>query len=586
MYAIYVNGKNLQNFRMHICSQESAVQTAANELSSYLKFQNDAECGSIHIGLAQDIPALSEKQLQVENEGVCICIDGSDVYIAGGCGRAVIYGAYEFLERFCGWGFYTPEIETEPIGTVNLEDTEYYFNPPWDYRMVLAPKGSFAESHFRKRRLNANWGTVSAPDEFGGTVTFATQQNCHTFRDLIPEEDYFAEHPEYFAMNEQGERVLDKTCGTQPCLSHPKVFDIVLENLKKDLRAHPTARFASVSQNDGGCFCHCDACRKVNEEEQTDGGTIYRFVNRIAEAIEEEFPNVLIDTLPYNYSTKPPVKTVMRDNVSICLCLMVACREHSIADESCPYNEKVRKYLADWSKICKYLRIWDYNANFNNYPICVPNFKLLYQNVKYLRKFSVKGIMFQGAHSTMPDIEFSALWSYLESKLAWNPDMSYVQYLNCVKEFLYAYYGGAAPFIYDYLMLLMMQPSSDYHYGPAATCEQVIPMLHWPDGKPNMTFIQDGNDLFDLAEAAATGEALENVRRSRLHLTWYELCTTYKYIRGNGDPDEVEQLRRKYEAFMNAVSGWEFFRISEGRRFHGTEFDFDVDPNLFIRSLF
>ena len=39
-------------------------------------------------------------------------------------------------------------------------------------------------------------------------------------------------------------------------------------------------------------------------------------------------------------------------------------------------------------------------------------------------------------------------------------------------------------------------------------------------------------------------------------------------------------------AVQNAVSGWEFFRISEGRRFHGTEFDFDVDPNSFIRSLF
>lgn len=586
MYAVYVNDINIQSFRIHICSQESAVQTAADELTAYLKLQNLTDTGTIHIGLLRDMPEIAQKNIQTEKESIYIGVNGRNVYIAGGCGRAVIYAVYEFLERYCGWGFYTPEIETEPIGTVNLGNLDYTYTPPWDYRMVLAPRGSFAGSHFRKRRLNANWGTVSAPDEFGGTVTFATQQNCHTFRDLIPEEVYFEEHPEYFAMNEQGERVRDKVCGTQPCLSHPKVFEIVLENLKKDLKAHPNARFASVSQNDGHVFCHCDACRKVNEEEQTDGGTIYRFVNRIAEAIKEEFPNVMIDTLPYNYSTKPPAKTVMRDNVSICLCLMVACREHAIADESCPYNEKVRKYLADWSKICKYLRIWDYNANFNNYPICLPNIKLLYQNVKYLRKFAVKGIMFQGAHTTMPDIEFSALWSYLESRLAWSPDMSYVEYLNCVKEFLNAYYGSAAPFMYDYLMLLMMQPSSNYHYGPAATCEQVIPMLHWPDGTPNMTFIQDGNELLDLAEIAANGKALEHVKRTRLHLTWYELCTTYQYIREHGTPDEIEKLRNKYELFMNAVSGWEYFRISEGRRFFGTEFDFDVNPNSFIRSLF
>ena len=276
----------------------------------------------------------------------------------------------------------------------------------------------------------------------------------------------------------------------------------------------------------------------------------------------------------------------MRDNVSVCLCLMIACREHSIADESCPYNEKVRKYLEDWSKVCKYIRIWDYNANFNNYPISVPNLKLLYQNVKYLRDFPVKGILFQGAHTTNPDIEFSSLWGYLQGKLAWNPDMSYAQYINCVKEFLYAYYGGGAPFIYDYLMLMLMQPSSDYHYGPAATCEQIIPIRKLPNCCLDMTFIQDGNELFDLAELAATGNALENVKRLRLHLTWYELCTTYKHIRENGNWDEINALRNKYADFHNTVSQWEGFRISEGRSFYGTEFDFDKDPNSYILSLF
>lgn len=586
MCNILINSLPIREFQIINYSSHPAVKTAQQELKSYLGTEC-ANAGIIHLGIVKDIPLLDEIADRVEEEGIYLRISDRDVYIAGGSGRAVIYATYEFLEKFCGWGFYAPNVETEPTGTVNLENTEYLFNPVWEYRMSLLPGAGEGTSHFRKRHLNARWGTVSDPEEFGGTVTFATQQNAHTLYDLISPETYFNDHPEYFAMNENGERVLEKRIqDTQPCLSHPKVFEIVLDNLKKDLRAHPNARYASVSQNDGHVFCHCAECRKVNEEEQTDGGTIYRFVNRIAEAIEEEFPNIMIDTLPYNYSTKPPVKTVMRNNVSVWLCLMVACREHAIADESCPYNEKVRKYLADWSKICQHIRIWDYNANFNNYPISVPNFKLLYQNVKYLRNFSVKGIMFQGAHTTKPDIEFSTLWGYLQSKLAWNPDMNYAEYLNCTKEFLNAYYGDGAQFIFDYLMLMQMQPSSDYHYGPAATCEQIIPMRHLPDGRLDMTFIRDGNELFDLAEAVATGEALENVKRTRMHLTWYELCTTYKYIRENGTQDEIDALRRKYKSFMNVVSGWEDFRISEGRRLYGTEFNFDVDPNTFIRSLF
>lgn len=589
MHTILVNNRDISQFKIHISSKSPAVKTASDEIVKYLNTQDPAGDCNIHVGIVKEIPELSHVADQVEEEGILLRILGEDIYIAGGSGRAVIYAAYEFLERFCGWRFFAPGVETEPVGTVNLEDAEYMFNPPWEYRMNLLPSAGEGTSHFRKRHLNARWGSTPEPEELGGSITFATQQNCHTFHDLLPADIYFAEHPEYFAMNEQGERVLNKRiCDTQPCLSHPKVFEIILQNLKKDLRAHPNARFASVSQNDGGSFCHCEACRKVNEEEQTDGGTIYRFVNRIAEAIEDEFPNVMIDTIPYNYSTKPPVKTILRDNVSVCLCLMIACREHSIADESCPYNEKVRKYLDDWSRVCKNIRIWDYDANFHNYPISVPNLKLLYQNVKYLRKFPVKGILFQGAHTTKPDIEFSALWGYLQGKLAWDPDMSFAQYINCVKEFLYAYYGGGAPFIYDYLMLMQMQPSSNYHYGPAATCEQIIPMRRLPDGSLDMTFVRDGNELFDLAEAAAAanGEQLERVKISRLHLVWYELCTTYKFIRKNGTEEEIEILRKKYEVFHNTVSQWEKFKICEGQSFNGTVFDFEKDPNVNIRGLF
>lgn len=587
MYTISVNNRDIQQFRICRAGGDLAVITAATELEKYLQLRNgDFETeGMIFVGLVSEIPTVAQFATQLREDGILIKIEGSNIYIAGVNGRGVIYAAYEFLEKYCGWGFYAPDVEKEPVGAINLENLEHIFNPQFDYRMNLLPSAGDGTAHFRKRHLNARWGTIPEPEEFGGSITFATKWNCHTFSALLPPEVYFEEHPEYFAMNKNGERVLEKTIEhTQPCLSNPEVFEIILQNLKKDLRAHPNARYASVSQNDGGAFCHCEACRKVNEEEETDGGTIYRFVNRIAEAIEEEFPNVMIDTLAYNYSTKPPAKTVMRDNVSVLLCLMIACREHAIMDESCSYNAKVRQYLTDWGKVCNHIRIWDYAANFFNYPMSVMNFKLLYQNVHYLRNFPIKGILFQGAHTTNPDIEFSALWGYLQSKLAWNPDMTYVEYLNCAKEFLYAYYGEGAQFIYDYLMLMMQQPSSDYHYGPGATCEQIIPMLRLPDGRPNMSFIQDANDLFDLAEAASSGEALERVRRTRLHLTWYELCTTYSYICTNGTEEEKKALSDKYEKFINTVNKWERFCVRETveGKMYGKQFDFEVNPNLFI----
>lgn len=578
MAEIYVNGQNLSDFSLCLCSGEAAVQTAAGELRHYLNLQTEKNAGTILLGCARDIPELSEAALA--EEAIALRIEGTKILIAGGSGRAVLYAAYEFLERFCGWRFFTPTLETAPSGAVRLTDCEYIYRPPFDYRMNLTPYAGEGTAFFQKRHLNARWGSEPLPESVGGSVVYATN-NAHTFRDLLPDEVYFDDHPEYFAMNEAGQRVRDEKNGTQPCLSNPDVFHIVLENLRKALRENPKARFASVSQNDGNEFCHCPSCTRINAEEETNGGTIYRFVNRIASALADEFPNVTFDTLPYVYSTKPPAHETLGNNVSVRLCLMDTCREHTLSDESCPYNKKMREHFRAWTEKCRNLYLWDYTANFKNYPISLPNFKLLYQNMKRFRCFPVKGMLYQGAHTTMPDIEFAALWAYLQSKLLWEPDMDYAEYLTCTKDFLQAYYGAGWTYLYDYLMLVMQQPSSDYHYGPSATCEQAIPMLHRPDGTLDRTFLRDANRLFDLAEEAA-GERLENVRRTRLHLVWYELCTTYRVVREHGTEAERAALREKYRAFMQTVGQWPQFRISEGAVLDAA-FDFDRDPNDFMQ---
>lgn len=583
MCDIYVNEQNIRSFQVICGCQETAVLTAAAELKKYLKTEENKQDGTIYVGVVDNFPVLSDRAESVTEEGILIRISENAVYISGGSGRAVLYAAYEFLERFCGWRFFTPDLETEPDGTMHLENQTYQYNPPFDFRMILLPLMGEGTLHYQKRHLNSRWGSVPLPAEQGGSVFYA-DSNAHTFQDLLPDSVYFDEHPEYFAVNEDGQRIRDPLCGTSLCLSHPDVFDIVLDNVRKILKKNPTAKFISVSQNDGPHYCHCPACTKVNEEEETNGGTIYRFVNRIAAAIKDDYPNVLVDTLPYLYSTKPPVKEKLADNVSIRLCLMDTCREHSISDESCPYNEKVRNYFRDWSEMCSNIYLWDYAANFRNYSICVPNFKLLYQNMQRYIRHPVKGIMYQDAHTTNPSIEFGQLWGYLQAKLLWEPEMDYVQYINCAKEFMQAYYGGGWVFLYEYLMLLMMQPSSDYHYGPYATCEQIIPMLKHTDGSLDMTFIRDANRLFDLAEMASTGAELERVKQTRMHLTWYELCTTYKHIRENGDQRQIEDLRDKYQKFFDTAAQWPQFLLKEDNNcgFFGKTFDFEVDPNTFI----
>jgi len=75
-----------------------------------------------------------------------------------------------------------------------------------------------------------------------------------------------------------------------------------IERLRK--ASDPT--IISVSQNDNSRNCQCENCRAVEKKEGSPAGLLIHFVNRVAEDIEKEFPDVLVETLAYQYTRKPP----------------------------------------------------------------------------------------------------------------------------------------------------------------------------------------------------------------------------------------------------------------------------------------
>ena len=112
---------------------------------------------------------------------------------------------------------------------------------------------------------------------------------------------------------------------TQLCLTNPDVLRIAIEKVKQALRENPGSRLISVSQNDWYNNCTCPECRKIDEAEGSNAGSLIWFVNQIAEAIEDEFPDVIIDTLAYQYSRPAPKNIRPRKNVCVRLCSIEAC---------------------------------------------------------------------------------------------------------------------------------------------------------------------------------------------------------------------------------------------------------------------
>ena len=421
-----------------------AVNTAAAELARYLESMgNPADAFSF--ALCED-PALPA-------DGLRITVQNGTVSLCGGNGRGVLYAVYRLLEHL-GCRFYAEDTEVIPALTPaeaaaalpdGLEITE---SSPFEFRdlyWISTYRPDFAV----KLRINAGKAGTKAhkreiPPEWGDCIGYAGPHFVHTFAMLVPPDEYFETHPEYFSMI-NGERTA-KHLYSQLCLSNPDVLAISVERVKAWLRENPRAKIVSVSQNDSfviGSYCTCPTCAAVDAEEGSPAGSLIRFVNAVAEAIEPEFPDVAVDTLAYQYSTTPPKITKPRHNVMVRMCTG-GCSSHTIED--CPRNGHTKSWIEGWEKICDRLYIWDYTTDFAQYLIPFPNLTTLQDNAKYFAGHSVKGVFEQGNYQDGKSGEFGELRAYMLARSLWNPDET-----PDTAAFMEAYYGGGAPYVQKYL---------------------------------------------------------------------------------------------------------------------------------------
>jgi len=372
------------------------------------------------------------------SDGIVIRTVGDDLILAGGRPRGTLYAVYTFLEENIGCRWWSSKASTIPIKpTLRIERLNVRYVPPLEYRETFW-FDSFDGDWAVRNKSNGNSERLDA--KRGGKHTY--EGFVHTFFPLIPPEKYFEDHPEWFSEID-GKRIHERA---QLCLTNEEMRAELIKNLKVRLRNNPAATIASVSQNDWHGNCQCSKCAAIEKEEGSPAGLMLRFVNAVAEDIEDEFPNVAISTLAYQYTRKPPKITKPRPNVIVRLCSIECSFSKPLSDER---NKEFRDDIVGWSKICNRLYIWDYTTNFRHYILPHPNLRVLGPNVKFFVDHSVKGLFEQGAY-TSSGAEMAELRAWVLAKLLWNPTLDGQELID---EFIAGYYGPAGPHIKDYLKI-------------------------------------------------------------------------------------------------------------------------------------
>ena len=189
----------------------------------------------------------------------------------------------------------------------------------------------------------------------------------------------------------------------------------MIEEVRAALRADSSQPILSLTQEDNDQYCQCADCKALDAYEGAQSGTILHFVNAVADAIKDEFPNVRIDTFAYWYSRTPPKHVKPRDNVIVRLCSIECCFAHALNDPCCAVNAPFAEDIKNWSKICKSLYIWDYTTNFSCYNVIFPNFGVLQKNMQFFVEHNAKGVFEQGNSDVLwgANSEFADLRGYL-----------------------------------------------------------------------------------------------------------------------------------------------------------------------------
>ena len=523
--------------------------------------------------LSRIVPDLNLKALG--DEGFVLRTAGRNLVITGGGARGTLYGVYEFLGRLgCRW--FTPEVSRIPrIGRLTVPPLDEVRIPVFEYRDTYlweACDGDWAA----RNGFNRNGRRDTLGPRRGGRIEWVPRMFAHTFEKLVPPDTYFDAHPEYFALV-GGKRLKERS---QLCCTNVDVARIASETVLRAFRENPGANVVSVSQNDWNNACECPDCTALAEREGTQMAPVLLLVNRVAEAVEKEFPGRLVDTLAYQWSRRAPKTMRPRPNVVIRLCTIECCFSHPLRTCTSPRNREFVRDLEEWSRAADRLWIWNYCTSFAHFFIPFPDLWSRADNFRLFAEQGVKGVFQQDVYTT-PNGELSALSGYLNARLLRDPSLDADEVIG---EFLEGVYGPAERQIGAYLDML----------HEAVACDTVHLGL-WQG--PDAGYLTDGvlaraDSLWEEAENTVRDfpEVLDRVRVARLPVDYAIICRDR--LRGGALLVNQEKLRLEVNpAFLARVDRFcgvaERAGVTQLREYDLTvrEFREDIEKTVRDRTL-
>jgi hypothetical protein len=450
---------------------------AAEELSRYIRKATGAQlavtaspaagAAKVFVGPHACPPAVTARLRRIGGDGWLIETEPDGSLVLAGNGRdGTSMAVYQFLQRFAGvrwlWpgalGEVVPAATSLTVADISLQQAPAYvwrdLGPggalwgPMD-KLTAERKLGVPEPHQETEQL---WEKRNG---FGGLLIYGG----HAMNEILPPDKYGPTHPEYYALvnGKRNWEHADGKHGAQPDTTNPDVIRIVADYADHFFSQHPGYDAFAISLNDGGGFCECDRCRRLDsgatatqsaDPELGGGGKtrvitdrILTFANEVADIVAKKHPNKKLILFAYGPYKQPPTHVKPRPNV------IIQYTYHASLDWSPKAQEQQFAETGAWSGVAKDLGVYEYFIQGNSpdiprlmpEPIAQSVRKLYEQGYRYYQTQAGDGYAVNGLNY------------YVLGRLLWDPtaDVQRIQ-----SEFVEAGFGKATPAVNRYLTRL------------------------------------------------------------------------------------------------------------------------------------
>ena len=389
-------------------------------------YEKPVQSGDIVLGINE---ALRSQEWHMENRQGILQIHGGDTF-------GLVYGIYDFLERYAGCSWLAPDTELLPT------------QPDWkipEINEMRRPAFLRREMYVGDDLMDPYWRLRNKENyraAFGLSINYGSPGNVHNLARFVKA----VKDPKLFGPSKSGGK------SHTLCMTNPEVRKVVLQELiqciEQDRKTYQNKSAYSrpflyeLGQADGppGQECWCASCRALTLKEESYSAANLDFVNFMAREIRKRYPEILLETFAYSYTLYPPKTLKALDNVMIRYC------GAKLYDPLLPETENGR-ILEKWGKFVRHKSIWSYWRIYegNLYPF-VKSRRDIAGEIRFCHQEGVEN--YYAENEEPLSRSFAMLQHWLMLKMLDDPSQD-IEKLN--DHFMEGYYGGAAPILKKYL---------------------------------------------------------------------------------------------------------------------------------------